>query len=54
MVGVMLIDLSAAFDMVDHDLLLRKLELFGLDRSYLSGRSHVVCVDGFISPPLEL
>ena len=31
MVGVMMIDLSAAFDMVDHDLLLEKLKLHGLD-----------------------
>ena len=31
MVGVMMIDLSAAFDMVDHTLMLEKLKLFGLD-----------------------
>ena len=51
----------AAFDMVDHDLLLKKLELFGLTegalawfRSYLSDRSQVVCVDGCNSPPLTV
>ena len=58
MVGVMMVDLSAAFDMVDHTILLAKLELFGLDRntlnwvsSYLSERSQSVCVDGCLSPP---
>ena len=61
MVGVMMVDLSAAFDMVDHKLLLAKLELFGLDdnalnwvRSYLSQRSQSVCVDGCLSPPLPV
>ena len=56
MVGV-----SAAFDMVDHTLLLNKLGLFGLDEkslmwvsSYLSQRSQSVCVDGCMSPPLPV
>ena len=57
----MMIDLSAAFDMVDHNLLLKKLDLFGLDRrslmwvsSYLSQRNQSVCVDGCMSPPLPV
>ena len=57
MVGVMLVDLSAAFDMVDHATLIEKLELYGLDHqalnwmnSYVSGKSQVVMVDGSISP----
>ena len=61
MVGVMLVDLSAAFDMVDHDILIKKLELYGLDnqslswmKSYLSSRSQVVMVDGCLSPPLSI
>ena len=61
MVGVMMIDLSAAFDMVDHGLLLQKLEVFGLDNkaiswieSYLSNRCQSVFVDGCLSPPLAI
>ena len=61
MVGVMMVDLSAAFDMVDHPLLLQKLELFGLEpsvlswiKSYLSNRTQSVFVDGCLSPPLRL
>ena len=37
MMGVMMVDLSAAFDMVDHPLLLEKLQLYGLDDVYLAG-----------------
>jgi hypothetical protein len=61
LVGVMMIDLSAAFDMVDHSILLKKLHLFGLDEdavkwmeSYLSGRSQSVMIDGCMSPPLRI
>ena len=61
MVGVMMVDLSAAFDMVDHSILLEKLQLYGLDnnavawmKSYLSGRVQQVMVDGCLSPPLSL
>jgi hypothetical protein len=61
LVGVMMVDLSAAFDMVDHGILLKKLELFGLDemalhwmKSYLSGCSQSVFVDGCLSPPLNV
>ena len=44
-VGVITMDLSKAFDSLDHDLLLAKLETYGLDnnivhfmRSYLTNR----------------
>ena len=54
-----LLDLSAAFDTIDHDLLLSRLtEWFGIDcvvlqwvRSYLTGRSQLVKVNGVLSTP---
>ena len=56
-----MVDLSAAFDMVDHPLLLDKLRLFGLEdeviqwvESYLTGRSQGVLIDGCLSPPLGI
>ena len=36
MVGGIMIELSAAFDIVDHELLLQKLELFGLSKGTLA------------------
>ena len=61
MAGVMMIDLSAAFDLVDHSLLLQKLELLGFDQhaimwmwSYLTGRSQCVYVDDKWSDFLEV
>ena len=56
MVGVMMVDLSAAFDMADHDILLTKLEQFDIDskaiawmESYLSGRSQSVLYSHTVS-----
>ena len=58
--GVVLLDLSAAFDLVDHHLLLQKLELYGLDRnfqewiaSYLTGRNQAVWIDHCYSTFLQ-
>ena len=59
--GVVCIDPSAAFDVVHHDLLLAKLELYGFGKdelawvqSYLSGRSQCVCINGELSSLLAL
>ena len=59
--GVVMIDLRKAFDVVDHKLLLKKLQVYGLNtnslkwfQSYLSGRYQKVCVDGKLSEPLGI
>ena len=51
--GVLLVDYCKAFDMVDHNLLLLKLEAYGFtNRAYnwrqssLSARRQLVCIDG--------
>ena len=50
--GVILVDLSAAFDLVDSELLLKKLMIYGLDKdlltwiqSYLSDRHQAVWIN---------
>ena len=59
--GVCMIDMSAAFDVVDTQLLLKKLELYGFDRnsiqwiwSYLTYRSQRVYIEGCMSGHLAL
>ena len=59
--GVCFLDMSAAFDIVDHSLLLEKLELYGFDKnmlnwtnSYLSGRTQAVSIDGSLSRLLHV
>ena len=54
--GVVLLDLSAAFDLVDPDLLLQKLKLYGFDddilqwvESYLTDRFQAVWIDHAMS-----
>ena len=61
MAGVCMIDMSAAFDVVDTGILLDKLKLYGLDRnaiqwiwSYLTYRSQAVYIEGSLSRLLPL
>ena len=57
--AALLLDLSAAFDVVDHKILLEKLALYGFRlctvrwfESYLTGRSQYVQVGSRLSDPL--
>ena len=59
--GVCMLDMSAAFDVVDTDLLLEKMKLYGFDRdavqwmwSYLTYRSQGVYIEGSMSRLLPL
>ena len=54
--GVLFVDFKKAFDVIDHDLLLRKLKIYGLStntlmflRSYLTNRQQCVVVKSSIS-----
>ena len=54
--GACLLDMSAAFDIVNHSLLLEQLQLYGFDQgcikwisSYLSDRSQCVSINGALS-----
>ena len=60
LIGVLMVDLCKAFDLVDHSLLLHKLKIYrcseeALDwfTSYLSKRTQKVDINGQISHPLE-
>ena len=60
-VGSAFIDLSSAFDLVDHKILLNKLKLFGVSRSglewirsFLQDRSQIVVVKDSKSQPFSL
>ena len=56
MAGVCMLDMSAAFDVVDHDILLQKMSVYGFSRdmvawfcSYLSNRRQCVAINGTLS-----
>ena len=60
-VGLVFIDLKKAFDTVDHDILCKKLELYGVQqrelswfRSYLSNRKQFCRVNGIDSNVAEI
>ena len=59
--GVILLDLSAAFDLVDSDILVEKLKIYGLEEefiewmtSYLTDRKQAVWIDHVLSDWLDL
>ena len=61
LVGVLICDQSAAFDLWDHFLLLEKMKLMGVGEQsanwflrYLSGHKQSCIVDGQLSAPLDL
>ena len=56
--GMVFLDLSKAFDTIDHDIMLKKLISLGFSDSavlwfkvYLTNRSQSVCVNGVVSDP---
>ena len=61
LVGSVLLDLSKAFDLVDHDLLLSKIDKYHTTntsqewfKSYLSNQTQRCCINGSLSDALEL
>ena len=61
LVGLVFIDLKKAFDTVDHDILGKKLELYGVQqrelswfRSYVSSRNQFCSVNGVDSNVREI
>ena len=60
-IGLLLIDLCKAFDLVDHDLLIKKLEIYKCNhaslqwfKSYLNNREQLVEINGTKSDPLKI
>ena len=59
--ATVMLDLSAAFDVVDSSILLEKMKIYGFEEnavrwlgSYLTSRSQQVYVDGALSEPLPV
>ena len=59
--GLVFLDLSKAFDTLDHNVMLDKLSDFGFNRSalqwfssYLTGRTQSICVNGVTSEPMPI
>jgi hypothetical protein len=59
--GILLIDFSKAFDLVDHLIILQKLTKYGISlaalnwfQSYLFDRSQLVQIKGFLSEPKKI
>ncbi len=59
--GAALLDFSAAFDLIDHNLLLLKLKCYNFSdnainwiKSYLTGRTSTVYINGAFSNPIEM
>ena len=59
--GLVFLDLSKAFDTLDHNVMLDKLSLFGFNRSalqwissYLTDRTQSICVNGVTSEPMPI
>ena len=56
--GIVFLDLKKAFDTVDHNILLKKIAIYGINgtayrllESYLSNRTQYCCVNGKLSSP---
>ena len=58
--AVIMLDMTVAFDVVDHSILIEKMKLYGFQdstiwlSSYLSNRSQSVLIDGHLSTPLPV
>ena len=56
-VGMLLLDVQKAFDCVNHEILLKKLNALGIDptwfSSYLSNRKQCVMINGIVSDANE-